>query len=97
MDTKVLKSGEVRRTPPNAGKGRKKGTPNKITSDVKAMVLAALDKAGGSEYLFKQATTNPVAFMTLVGKVLPLTVKGDPDAPLSIQVIERRIVKPPEP
>lgn len=33
------------------GPGRPKGVPNKLTSDVKAMILAALDKAGGAEYL----------------------------------------------
>ncbi|HEX7129119.1 MAG TPA: hypothetical protein VF217_03505 [Rhodanobacteraceae bacterium] len=33
------------------GPGRPKGVPNKITADVKAMILAALDKAGGAEYL----------------------------------------------
>jgi hypothetical protein len=31
--------------------GRKKGTPNKLTADVKAMVLEALDRAGGVSYL----------------------------------------------
>lgn len=31
--------------------GRTKGTPNKLTSDVKAMILEALDKAGGVNYL----------------------------------------------
>lgn len=51
--------------------GRKKGTPNKLTADVKAMILAALDKAGGVEYLVLQARESPAAFMTLVGKVLP--------------------------
>jgi hypothetical protein len=35
----------------NAGKGRPKGSPNKVTADVKAMVLAALDQAGGVKYL----------------------------------------------
>lgn len=60
----------------NAGKGRKKGVPNKITADVKAMVLAALDKAGGIDYLLQQSEKNPTAFLTLVGKVLPLTVAG---------------------
>lgn len=62
--------------------GRKKGTPNKLTGDVKAMVLAALDRAGGIEYLLKQAENNPTAFMTLVGKVLPMTVAGDPNNPI---------------
>lgn len=63
--------------------GRAKGTPNKLTADVKAMVLEALDKAGGVSYLLTQAQSNPNAFLTLVGKVLPLQVQGDPDKPLT--------------
>lgn len=74
--------------------GRKKNTPNKLTSDVKAMVLAALDEAGGKTYLLTQAKTNPNAFMTLVGKVLPLQLQGDPNNPVTIQAIERVVVKP---
>jgi len=31
-----------RKMPPNAGKGRKAGVPNKVTGDVKAMILGAL-------------------------------------------------------
>lgn len=64
--------------------GRQKGTPNKLTADVKAMVLDALDQAGGVGYLLTQAHDNPNAFMTLVGKVLPLTVAGDPANPLEV-------------
>lgn len=64
--------------------GRKKGTPNKVTADVKAMVLTALDKAGGVDYLLTQARSNPNAFLTLVGKVLPMTVAGDKDNPLEV-------------
>ena len=63
--------------------GRKKGVPNKITADLKAMILGALE----------QAENNANAFLTLVGKVLPMTVAGDKDNPLALQVIERRIVK----
>ena len=75
----------------NAGKGRKKGVPNKFTLQVKEMVLAALDKAGGPEYLYKQSLENPTAFMTLVGKIIPLQVTGQDDGPIKI-TIERRIV-----
>lgn len=64
--------------------GRAKGTPNKLTADVKAMVLEALDKAGGVSYLLTQAQSNPNAFLTLVGKVLPMTVAGDPENPLGV-------------
>lgn len=55
----------------NAGKGRPKGTPNKITKDLKAMILGALDACGGQKSLEGQAVENPAAFMTLLGKVLP--------------------------
>lgn len=36
------------------------------------MVIQALDKAGGIEYLVAQSRDNPTAFLTLLGKVLPL-------------------------
>src|SRR6185312_8105084 len=64
------------------GGGSRKGVPNKVSADVKAMILTALDKAGGAQYLLAQAHTNPNAFLTLVGKVLPMTVAGDPENPL---------------
>jgi hypothetical protein len=66
--------------------GRKKGTPNKLTGDVKAMILAALDEAGGKDYLVRQAEEEPKAFMALLGRVLPMQVAGDPDNPLQSAV-----------
>jgi hypothetical protein len=56
--------------------GRAKGTPNVATKELKDMILGALDNAGGIEYLHTQAILNPVAFMSLVGRVLPMTVTG---------------------
>jgi hypothetical protein len=52
---------------------------------LKDMILAALDKAGGEEYLVEQAHKNPGAFMTLVGKVLPLAVTGNDGGELIIR------------
>jgi len=66
--------------------GRKKGTPNKATAQLKDMILNALGESGGVDYLVKQANENPMAFLTLVGKVLPMTVNGDPDTPLSVNI-----------
>lgn len=57
--------------------GRKKGTPNKLTKELKDLILGALDKSGGEQYLIDQAKENPTAFLTLVGKVLPMTVNAD--------------------
>ena len=80
--------------PPAAGMGRKKGTPNKVTKALKDMILGALDGLGGQEYLTRQGEENPVAFMALLGKVLPTTLAGDPSNPVVIQEITRRIIDP---
>lgn len=56
--------------------GRQKGTPNKIDGDIKRMVIHALHYAGGVDYLTAQAHKHPVAFLGLVGRVLPLQVTG---------------------
>jgi len=52
------------------------GTPNKFNADVKAMILTALNNAGGAEYLTKRAEDCPTAFLALVGRVLPMQVTG---------------------
>lgn len=82
-----------RKTMPK-GPGRPKGSKNKLTMDIKQMVIAALDKAGGEKYLLKQANDNPNAFLTLLGKVIPTQISGDKENPLEIvHMITRRIVK----
>jgi hypothetical protein len=60
--------------PPAAGRGRKRGSRNKIKQELREMVLTALDGAGGVIYLQAQATENPAAFMSLVGRCLPKDV-----------------------
>jgi hypothetical protein len=59
-----------------AGPGRPKGSKNKTTLQLKEMILAALDGAGGVEYLQRQANESPGPFLSLIGKVLPTTVTG---------------------
>jgi hypothetical protein len=62
------------------GRGRPKGSPNKVSAAIKEMVVQALNEAGGVDYLIEQAKGNPTAFLTLVGKVLPLQVDADVNA-----------------
>lgn len=73
-DNSTVPKSAGKRQPPG---GSRKGKPNKVTKELKDMILGALDDAGGQEYLAKQATENPSAFMALVGKVLPVTLKGE--------------------
>ena len=73
------------------GPGRKKGVPNKQTTAIKEMIIAALDKAGGVDYLEQQSRENPVAFMGLVGKVLPMQITGDGGGPVKIEAVEWRV------
>jgi hypothetical protein len=70
-------------------KGRKPGTPNKITADVKEAILASFDTVGGADYLVEQAAKNPQAYLTLIGKVLPLQVNANLDGRISISVVQR--------
>lgn len=75
------------------GGGRPPGVPNKINAALKDMILTALSEAhpdGGVAYLKEQAGKNPQAFLTLVGKVLPMTVAGPDGEGLKKLVVEWR-------
>lgn len=71
--------------------GRKRGTPNKVTRQLKDMILTALDRAGGHKggvgYLTWAAKKQPRAFLALVGRVLPLQVTGGTDNKLTIEIV----------
>lgn len=77
------------------GPGRKKGVPNKSNAQIKEMILQALNQSGGVDYLVERANDpkTATAFLSLIGKVLPMQIAGDPDNPVGISIIERVIVK----
>ena len=60
-----------------SGQGRPKGVPNRENRDIREMIVGALCAVGGTDYLARQAEQNPVAFMGLIGRVLPLQVSGE--------------------
>lgn len=82
----------------NAGKGRKKGVPNKTTALLKDAILQAAEKAGGKDglvgYLTTQATANPQSFLPLLGKVLPMQITGEDGGPIKVTRIELVGVSP---
>lgn len=61
--------------------GRQRGTPNKSTAELKAAILGAFCEVGGERYLVKVAKEDPRPFCTLLGKILPMSIGADPDAP----------------
>ena len=67
--------------------GRVAGTPNKLSADLRAMILGALSEAGGEQYLARQANENPGPFLTLLGKILPLQMAGDGGGPVTYEII----------
>jgi hypothetical protein len=94
--------------PPRDGsrpRGRPKGSVNRETADIKAMVVGALQAVGGQKYLAARALDCPVAFMALLGRVLPLQVTGkdgeglvidfrwaDPPPTIDLPAIEQKVV-----
>ena len=87
---------KIRQNKPPKGMGRPKGSPNKTTALLKDAVLEAARMAGNPEdendpdglklYLKARAVDTPGPFIALLGKVLPLTLAGDPNAPVSISL-----------
>lgn len=70
------------------GVGRKKGSANKNTKELKDMILQALSEAGGVEYLKKQAVDTPGPFLALIGKVLPMAVTGADGGPVVVEIVK---------
>ena len=64
-----------------------------------AILLAAenADEQGLVGYLKKQAIASPVAFMALLGKVLPLQLTGQGSGPLGSPLAATRGCHPPPP
>ena len=67
--------------------GKPKGATNKVTTELKEMILQALGSAGGIDYLQRQAEEKPAAFLALIGKVLPMQVTGEGGGPLTVEIL----------
>ena len=76
------------------GPGRPAGVPNKTTALLKDAILKAATAAGNGDmaaYLATQAVETPGPFMALLGKVLPMQIAGDPNAPIFHEIRQRII------
>lgn len=80
-----LVSGAGRPKPPNAGKGRVKGVPNKTTVAVKAALTEAFEELGGVPSLVAWGKANETEFYKLWAKLLPTEVTGPNGGPIPVQ------------
>lgn len=79
--------------PAAAGKGgRRPGSPNKLNRDIREMIFQALEEQGGWRYLYRQASENPVAFMSLVAKIMPTKIEGDAGSSITLHLLAAQLV-----
>jgi hypothetical protein len=74
------------RTPPNAGKGRVKGVPNKTTKLIKEAFAEAFDKLGGADALVTWGRENQTEFYKLASKLIPIQAEhsGPDGSPMQV-------------
>lgn len=89
--SKLVKSAK----PPNAGKGRVKGSKNKATVAVKEALSAAFEGLGGVPKLQTWASENQTEFYKLWAKMMPTQIDANVSA--TITKIERELVRPSHP
>ena len=89
----LINSGAYRPGQSGNPAGKPKGAISKFNRSIKDMVERALHQAGGVDYLARQAEQNPVAFMGLVGRVLPLQISGgDAQSSIALHLLAAQVV-----
>ena len=71
-----------------AGPGRPKGIPNKITLSVREAVERAFERLGGASYLEHVGRTDPRTFCALLSKLLPTKLANADGSPLLAALTE---------
>lgn len=65
--------------------GRKKGTPNRVTTSMRQAWLDAFERLGGVESLVAWGQSNPDDFYKAVTKLIPTEIVGNAAEPLVVQ------------
>ena len=66
--------------------GRTKGTPNKVTSGVKANIQSVFNKIGGQAAMAKWAKDNPTEFYKIYARLIPQEVVGEGGGPIVVKI-----------
>ena len=71
-----------------AGPGRPRGIPNKVTQSVKEAIERAFDELGGASYLVHVGRQDPRTFCALLSKLLPTKLANADGSPLLAALTE---------
>jgi hypothetical protein len=78
------------------GAGRPKGSLDKGNALIREMIVEAVANLGGVQYLETTARSHPAAFLSLLGKVMPVQVEGAGGGAIQVERTVR-FVAPPKP
>ena len=67
-------------------KGRKRGTPNRVSATVKENILAVFTRIGGTAAMARWATKNPTEFYKIYAKLLPTQITGEDGDPVKVAI-----------
>jgi hypothetical protein len=77
------------------GKGRPKGVGNHNTRVVQEALLRSFEEVGSYKYLVVLAEKEPVAYATLIGKLIPRivdqTIHGPDDGPVQVELNKQAV------
>ena len=65
------------------GPGRPKGSPNKVSRIAKENFETVFERLGGVDNMATWAQENQTEFYRHYAKLIPLTLNGDPDSPIT--------------
>lgn len=63
------------------GAGRPKGSLDKGNAAIRELIVQALDNLGGVAYLENAAKSHPAAFLSLLGKTMPMQLANADNEP----------------
>lgn len=78
------------------GAGRPKGAIDKGNALIRELIVETLDDLGGTTYLAGVARSHPAAFLSLLGKVMPVQLEGAGGGAIQMERVVRFIRAEPK-
>jgi len=69
------------------GRGRPRGSTNKVTKTIKAAVLESFEAVGAAEYLKQVAQDDPRTYLQVVAKIIPAELHAKHSGDVSLTVV----------